>query len=66
MPKLKSHRGAAKRFKKTATGKFKRGERVQGAHPDQQGPKPEAQTEGDDHGVGPGHGEAPPDASLLG
>ncbi len=23
--KLKSHRGAAKRFKKTATGKFKRG-----------------------------------------
>ncbi|MCA1560908.1 MAG: 50S ribosomal protein L35 [Acidobacteria bacterium] len=24
MPKLKSHRGAAKRFKKTATGKFKR------------------------------------------
>jgi large subunit ribosomal protein L35 len=25
MPKLKSHRGAAKRFKKTATGKFLRG-----------------------------------------
>ncbi len=25
MPKLKSHRGAAKRFKKTATGKFMRG-----------------------------------------
>ena len=25
MPKLKSHRGAAKRFKKTGTGKFKRG-----------------------------------------
>ena len=24
MPKLKSHRGAAKRFKKTATGKFTR------------------------------------------
>jgi len=24
MPKLKSHRGAAKRFKKTASGKFKR------------------------------------------
>ena len=24
MPKLKSHRGAAKRFKKTATGKFLR------------------------------------------
>jgi large subunit ribosomal protein L35 len=25
MPKLKSHKGAAKRFKKTATGKVKRG-----------------------------------------
>lgn len=24
MPKLKTHRGAAKRFKKTGTGKFKR------------------------------------------
>ncbi len=24
MPKLKTHRGAAKRFKKTATGKFMR------------------------------------------
>jgi large subunit ribosomal protein L35 len=24
MPKLKTHRGAAKRFKSTATGKFKR------------------------------------------
>ncbi len=25
MPKIKTHRGAAKRFKKTATGKIKRG-----------------------------------------
>ena len=25
MPKLKTHKGAAKRFKKTATGKVKRG-----------------------------------------
>lgn len=24
MPKIKTHRGAAKRFKKTGTGKFKR------------------------------------------
>jgi len=24
MPKMKTHRGAAKRFKKTATGKFRR------------------------------------------
>jgi large subunit ribosomal protein L35 len=30
MPKLKSHRGAAKRFKKTATGKFKRGHAFKG------------------------------------
>lgn len=26
MPKIKSNRGAAKRFKKTATGRFKRGQ----------------------------------------
>ena len=25
MPKLKTHKGAAKRFRSTATGKFKRG-----------------------------------------
>ena len=25
MPKMKSHRGAAKRFKRTGTGKFRRG-----------------------------------------
>jgi large subunit ribosomal protein L35 len=25
MPKMKTHRGAAKRFRKTATGKLKRG-----------------------------------------
>ena len=25
MPKLKTHKGAAKRFRKTATGKYKRG-----------------------------------------
>jgi large subunit ribosomal protein L35 len=25
MPKMKTHRGAAKRFKKTGTGKFRRG-----------------------------------------
>jgi large subunit ribosomal protein L35 len=29
MPKLKTHRGAAKRFKKTATGKVKRGKAFQ-------------------------------------
>ncbi len=30
MPKLKSHRGAAKRFKKTATGKIQRGHAFHG------------------------------------
>jgi large subunit ribosomal protein L35 len=27
MPKMKTHRGAAKRFKRTGTGKFKRAQR---------------------------------------
>jgi large subunit ribosomal protein L35 len=31
MPKMKTHRGAAKRFKKTGTGKFKRS-RAYGSH----------------------------------
>ncbi len=30
MPKLKTHRGAAKRFKKTASGKFKRSKAYMG------------------------------------
>ncbi len=30
MPKMKSNRGAAKRFKKTATGKFKRSRAYKG------------------------------------
>ena len=30
MPKMKSNRGAAKRFKKTATGKFKRSRAFKG------------------------------------
>lgn len=31
MPKMKTHRGAAKRFKKTGSGKFKRS-RAYGSH----------------------------------
>ena len=31
MPKMKTHRGAAKRFKKTGTGKYKRS-RAYGSH----------------------------------
>ena len=30
MPKLKTHRGAAKRFKKTGTGKIKRSKAIMG------------------------------------
>ena len=36
MPKLKTHRGAAKRFKRTKSGKFLRKQGVQAAHPEQQ------------------------------
>ena len=36
MPKLKTHKGAAKRFALTATGKIKRGH-SHAPHPDQEG-----------------------------
>ena len=36
MPKLKTNRGAAKRFRRTATG-YKHRVRVQESHPDQEG-----------------------------
>ena len=39
MPKLKTHRGAAKRFKKTENGKFLREQGVQAAHPDAARPR---------------------------
>ncbi len=42
MPKLKTHRGAAKRFKKTGTGKIVRGARLQAPHPDEQDDEVEA------------------------
>ena len=64
MPKLKTHRGAAKRFKKTASGKFKRGQRLQGAHPDQQVAQPQAPAEGHDVVSDQDTDEAAPDASL--
>ena len=37
MPKLKTHNGAAKRFKKTATGKVKRAAFAPAPHPDVEG-----------------------------
>ena len=43
MPKLKTHKGAAKRFKKTGTGKVKRGHVETASHPDVQ--SNETQTE---------------------
>ena len=36
MPKLKTNRAAAKRFKKTGTGKLKRNEGLQEPHPDKE------------------------------
>ena len=41
MPKMKTHRGAAKRFKNTATGKIKRVAGLQEPHPDQEGQQAE-------------------------
>ncbi len=36
MPKLKTHKGAAKRFRSTASGKFKRGHRLCASHFDEE------------------------------
>ena len=43
MPKLKTHRGAAKRFKKTGHGQVHAEQGVQAPHPDEQDPQPQAQ-----------------------
>lgn len=39
MPKMKTHRGAAKRFKKTGTGKLKRGKAYKGHLTGKKSPK---------------------------
>ncbi len=36
MPKIKTNRGAAKRFRKTGTGKIRRNKRLYQPHPDQE------------------------------
>ena len=46
MPKLKTHKGAAKRFKKTATGKVKRQHRISAPHPDVEGQEAQRQARG--------------------
>ena len=62
--KLKTHRGAAKRFKRTKRGKFLRGKRVQAAHPEQQVDEAQARAARyDDRGRG-GHAEARENASV--
>ena len=43
MPKLKTHRGAAKRFKKNGNRQVHPQQGVQAAHPDEQGAQPQAQ-----------------------
>ena len=62
--KLKTHRGAAKRFKKTATGKFKRGHVVQAAHPDEQDDQAEARPAQERARLRVGAGEARADAAV--
>ena len=64
MPKLKTHRGAAKRFKKTGTGKIVRAERIQAPHPDEQDHEIEA-TDAWHQGSGPsGRAQAAADAAV--
>ena len=62
--KLKTHRGAAKRFKRTKNGKFLRGAGVQAAHPDQQDQEAEAQAHGNDDRRRRGCAEARADAAV--
>ena len=62
--KLKTHRGAAKRFKKTATGKFKRGSAFKRHILTSKIDEAEAQPAQDHAGLGPGPGEARADAAL--
>ena len=50
MPKLKTHRGAAKRFKKTGTGKFLRGKAFKQHILTQQDDEAEAQAARHDDG----------------
>jgi large subunit ribosomal protein L35 len=47
MPKMKTHRGAAKRFKKTGSGKLKRNHAFPFAHPDQEVARPESPLAGE-------------------
>ena len=62
--KLKTHRGAAKRFKRTKNGKFLRGQGVQAAHPEQQDEEAEARAAGHDDGRRRRRAEAGADASV--
>jgi hypothetical protein len=59
--KLKTHRGAAKRFKRTKNGKFLR---LQAAPPEQQDEKTEARPEGHDDRGGCGRAEAGAHAAV--
>ena len=65
MPKLKSHRGAAKRFKKTATGKFMRGKAFKQHILTSKTTQPEARSQGHRRGVARQAGQAAEDAAGL-
>ena len=64
MPKLKTHRGAAKRFKKTENGQVPAEQGVQAAHPDQQDDEAEARAARHDDGRRRGRAEARADAAV--
>ena len=62
--KLKTHRGAAKRFKRTKSGKFLRGQGVQAAHPEQQDDEAEARAARHDDRGRRRYAEARADAAV--
>ncbi len=64
MPKLKTHSGAAKRFKKTGTGKFKRGQSKMRHILTSKATKTKKQARSDRPRLRGGHREGRTDASL--
>ena len=62
--KLKTHRGAAKRFKRTKNGKFLRGKAFSQHILTQQDQEAEARSQGNDDRGGRGRAEARADAAV--
>ena len=66
MPKLKTHKGAAKRFKKTATGKVKRSNAFSAPHLTSKDKKRKSRLRGCDTGQRCRHAESEENDSVLG